>query len=114
MRTLVRRGEVWWHEDPRRGRRPYLILTRDEAIPVLHQVLAVPATRTVREIPTEVELGPGDGMPSACCLTLDNLTVIRPALCTERITRLSADRMREVCAALILATACDGAARLRR
>jgi mRNA interferase MazF len=114
MRTLVRRGEVWWHEDPRRGRRPYLILTRDEAIPVLHQVLAVPATRTVREIPTEVQLGPGDGMPSACCLTLDNLTVIRTALCTERITQLSADRMREVCAALSLATACDGVARFQR
>jgi mRNA interferase MazF len=110
----VRRGEVWWYEHPSAGRRPFLILSRDEAIPVLHQVLAVPATRTVREIPTEVEIGPRDGMPSACCLTLDNLTVIRPALCTERITRLSADRMREVCGALTLATACDGVARFQR
>jgi len=102
----VRRGEVWWYEHPLAGRRPYLILTRDEAIPVLHQVLAVPATRTVREIPTEVVVDRGDGMPVACCLTLDNLTVIRPALCVERITRLSAERMREVCAALALATGC--------
>jgi mRNA interferase MazF len=104
---MVRRGEVWWYEHPRSGRRPFLILTRDEAIPVLQQVLAVPATRTVREIPTEVVLGHADGMPAAsCCLTLDNLTVIRVALCVERITRLSAQRMREVCAALALATAC--------
>lgn len=103
---MVRRGEVWWYEHPRSGRRPFLILTRDEAIPVLQQVLAVPATRTVREIPTEVALGRADGMPAACCLTLDNLTVIRPALCVERITRLSAQHMREVCAALALAAAC--------
>ena len=102
----MKRGEVWWYEQPRHGRRPYLILTRDEAIPVLNQVLAVPATRTVRDIPTEVSLGRADGMPSSCCLTLDNVTVIRPALCVERITRLSAERMREVCAALALATAC--------
>jgi mRNA interferase MazF len=103
---VVKRGEVWWYEQPHSGRRPYLILTRDEVIGVLHQVLAVPATRTVRDIPTEVRLGAADGMPSACCLTLDNLTVIRPALCRERITRLSAQRMREVCDALALATAC--------
>ncbi len=102
----MRRGEVWWYEHPQSARRPYLILTRDEAIPVLNQVLAVPATRTVRDIPTEVALGRADGMPSACCLTLDNVTVIRSALCVERITRLSAARMREVCTALALATAC--------
>ncbi len=102
----MRRGEVWWYEHPQAGRRPFLILSRDEAIPVLNQILAVPATRTVRDIPTEVVLGRADGMPSPCCLTLDNLTVIRPALCTDRITRLSVDRMREVCAALALATAC--------
>ncbi|MDX6682184.1 MAG: mRNA interferase MazF [Solirubrobacteraceae bacterium] len=106
---MVRRGEVWWYEHPQAGRRPFLILTRDEAIAVLQQVLAVPATRTIREIPTEVVVGPADGMPEACCLTLDNLTVIRRALCVERITQLSTERMREVCTALALATACgDG------
>jgi mRNA interferase MazF len=103
---MVRRGEVWWYEHPRAGRRPFLILTRDEALAVLQQVLAVPATRTIREIPTEVVVGRADGMPEACCLTLDNLTVIRPALCVERITQLSTERMREVCTALALATAC--------
>jgi mRNA interferase MazF len=98
---------VWWYEQPGADRRPYLILTRDEAVPVLTQLLAVPATRTIRDIPTEVQLDRGDGMPSACCLTLDNTTTIRRALCTERITRLSPQRMRAVCAALAAAAACD-------
>lgn len=103
---MVNRGEVWWYEHPRAGRRPFLILTRSEAIPVLTQILAVPATRTIRDIPTEVRLGEADGMPASCCLTLDNLTPIRPSLCTEKITSLPADRMHEVCTALSAATAC--------
>ena len=97
---------MWWYEDPRAGRRPFLILTRDEAIGVLNQVLAAPATRTIRDIPTEVRLGEQDGMPAECVLSLDNLTVIRPALCTDRITQLDAGRMRAVCEALHVATGC--------
>lgn len=83
-----------------------LILTRDEAIPVLNQVLAVPATSTVRRIPTEVGLDTTDEMPQICVLSLDNLQPIIPELCTKRITTLGADRMSQVCAALRLATAC--------
>ena len=103
---MVARGEVWWYEDPRAGRRPFLILTRDEALPVLNQVLAVPATSVVRGIPTEVVLDTSDGMPAECALTLDNVTPIRVALCTDRITRLGSDRMQEVCEALRIATVC--------
>lgn len=82
------------------------MLTRDAAIPVLEQILAVPATRTVRGIPTEVELDETHGMPTRCALALDNVSVIRKSLCTERITRLDPERMRAVCEALRIATAC--------
>lgn len=103
---MVARGEVWWYEHPGRDRRPHLVLTRDGAVAVLNQVLAVPATRTVRHIPTEVALDESDGMPVPCVLSLDNTTLIRPALCTERITRLGPARLQEVCRALAIATAC--------
>ena len=102
----MRRDEVWWYEHPRAGRRPFLILTRDEAIPVLTQVLGVPATRTVRGIPTEVLLDESDGMPGPCALTLDNLASIRVSLCAERITRLGPGPMQAVCEALAAATGC--------
>ncbi|MGI8438823.1 MAG: type II toxin-antitoxin system PemK/MazF family toxin [Thermoleophilaceae bacterium] len=97
---------MWWYEDPRAGRRPFLIMTRDEALPVLNQALAVPATRTARGIPTEVELDASDGMPAPCVLTLDNVTLVRTSLLTERIVRLAPERMRAVCDALAIATAC--------
>lgn len=103
---MVTRGDVWWYEHPRAGRRPFLILTRSEAVPVLNQVLAVPATTTVRGIPTEVALDRADGMPAACVLSLDNLALIRPSLCTRRITSLSPEKLGAVCEALRHATAC--------
>lgn len=103
---MVARGEIWWYEHPEHDRRPFAILTRDEAIPVLEQILAVPATRTVRGIPTEVELDESDGMPSHCALAADNMTVIRKSLCTERITGLDPERLRALCEALQIATGC--------
>jgi mRNA interferase MazF len=103
---VVARGEVWWHEHPTGGARPHLILTRNEAIPLLHQVIAIPTTRTIRGIPTEVALDETDGMPGPCVLALDNIGLIRHALCTSLITTLSAQKLRDVCEALRLAVAC--------
>jgi mRNA interferase MazF len=103
---VVARGEVWWYEPEDAGRRPVLILTRSGAIPVLNQVLGVPATRSIRDIPTEVRLERSDGMPARCVLALDALMPIRPALCTKRITTLSPARLAEVCDALGLAVDC--------
>jgi mRNA interferase MazF len=102
----VNRGEIWWVEAPDTGRRPHLILTRAGAIPVVNSVLGVPATRTVRGIPTEVPLGPGDGMPDECALTLDNIRVISKVFCTERICALEPAVMHRVCRALAVATGC--------
>jgi len=103
---VVSRGEIWWVEHPRHGRRPYCVLTRDEAIPVLTWVLAAPATTRTRPIPTQVSLDREDGMPKACALSLDNLRPVSKALLSERITSLSPARMDQVCSALAIATGC--------
>ena len=101
------RSEVWWADVPTTGRRPCLVLTRQTAIPLLHAVLAVPATSTIRGIPTEVAIGPDDGMPAETVLSLDNLVVLPKSRFVEPICRLSTQRMREVCKALAIATGCD-------
>ena len=106
-RALVARSEIWWVEHPDAGRRPFLVLTRQAAIPVLNALLSVPATRTIRQIPTEVILDEADGMPEECALSLDNLTLVPKELFRSRITRLSVDRMSEVCRALALASGCS-------
>jgi mRNA interferase MazF len=102
----VRRGEVWWVEHPAAGRRPHLVLTRDAAIDGLARVLGVPATRTVRGIPSEVELGPDDGLPDPCVLSFDNMRVVRKVYFVDRICTLGPERMESVCRALAIATGC--------
>jgi mRNA interferase MazF len=70
-------------------------------------VLGVPATRTIRQIPTEVVLDRADGMPEDCALSLDNVATVPKEFFSARITRLSVARMSEVCRALALASGCD-------
>lgn len=99
------RGEVWWVEMPDK-RRPVLVLTREAAVPVLRTLLVAPITRSVRGIPTEVLLGPDDGMPAECAVILDDVTLADEAFFTGRQTRLSPARMAEVCRALQVAAGC--------
>ena len=58
----MRRGEVRWYtfRVPDK-RRPVLILTRNEVIDHLNEIIVVPATRTVRGLTTEVLLTADDG-----------------------------------------------------
>jgi mRNA interferase MazF len=104
---MVRRGDVCWLEHEEDGRRPALILTRAEAIPVLRKVTIAYLTRTIRGIPTEVRLGQDDGMPEECVVTLDNLRTVSQTLFSDPITSLSGPRMDEVCRALAIATGCS-------
>jgi mRNA interferase MazF len=104
---VVGRGDVCWVEDPNGGRRPFLVLSREAAVPVLNRLIAVPATRTMRGIRTEVVLDERDGMPAECALSLDNIRTIPKEFFRERITRLSIERMNDVCFALVLAAGCD-------
>ena len=101
-----RRGEVWWGEIEDVGRRPFLVMTRSAAIPVLHSVVAAPVTRTIRNIPTELVLGPDDGMPADCAASFDNLRVVPKAFLVDRQCALTPVRLAEACRALRTAVDC--------
>lgn len=103
---MVSRGEVWWAEDERLGRRPVLVLSRAAVLPMLARPLVAPLTTCVRGLPTEVALDRGDGLPQACVVSLDNVQPLAASLLVERITRLSPERMMAVCSALAVATDC--------
>lgn len=103
---MVGRGDICWLELAEEGRRPVCVLTRQEAIPVMRNIVVAMVTRTIRDIPSEVRLERRDGMPVECAVSLDNLRTIPRALLTEPITRLSGQRMHEVCRALGIATGC--------
>jgi len=97
--SAPRQGEVWWAEAEDK-RRPVLVVTRDEAIPVLRRLVVAPVTRTVRAIPTEIALGADEGLPADCAASFDNLQPINRRLLTTRIGALPEARRHELCAAL--------------
>lgn len=102
-----RRGEVWWCEPPDVGRRPVVVLSRDAAIPRLRRALVAPCTTTIRDLPSEVLLEPGDDpIPLPSAVNLDSVESVAIAVLTDRIGTLSVSRMRDVCAALAVATDC--------
>jgi mRNA interferase MazF len=85
-----------------------VVLSRDAAIPRLGRTLVGPCTTTIREIPSEVRLEPGgDPVPKPSAVNLDSVESVSLGTLVERLGRLSDDRMREICAALAVATACD-------
>jgi mRNA interferase MazF len=90
-------GEVWWGEAPDAKGRPYLVLTRDDAIPVLRTILVAPITRTVRGIPTEVSLGAPEGLPAECVATLDAILAFPKVMLVRRMGSLGAGRIIELC-----------------
>ena len=91
---------------PEVGRRPFLVVTRNAAIPVLNSVLAVPITRTARGIPTELKLGLDDGLPVECAASFDNLRVVPKAYLVRRQCTLEPARLVEACRALRIAADC--------
>ena len=100
------KGEIWWGESPDSKGRPYLVMTRDAAIPVLRTVLVAPVTRTARGIPSEVALGPPEGLPGACAASMDNLLAFPKTMLVRRMGALAPTRRTEACAAIRAATDC--------
>jgi mRNA interferase MazF len=106
--TPPQHGEVWWCEPPEIGRRPVVVLSRDAAIGRLRRVIVGPCTTTIRGLPSEVVLEPNeDPVPRRSAINLDSVESVAVGLLVARLGRLSDERMREVCAALAVAVACD-------
>lgn len=101
------RGGVFWLAMEKEGEHPVCVLTRNEGIPVLDNIIVATISKHIWGIPTEVVLGPEDGMRHECAISLDNLKTVQKSLLTEEITVLRGERMNEVCRALTLATGCD-------
>ena len=87
--------------------RPVLVLTRDSAVGHLATVTVAPITSTIRGVPSEVVLDIDDGMKSRCAVNLHNAVTLTQARLGRRVSALSAERMREVCAALRFSLGCD-------
>lgn len=96
---MPEQGDLWWAEAEDK-RRPVLVVTRSEAVPVLNWIIVAPVTRTVRGIPTEVALGEPEGLPATCAASFDNLQPIRRTFLVDRVGALGPSRRYKICHAL--------------
>jgi mRNA interferase MazF len=99
-----RRGDVWWADlhDPW-GRRPVLLIARDQAYSTLSRFVVAPLTTRIRRISTAVLLNPSSHpVPAQCVVSLDHVNVIERAWLVDPIGQLSEDRMAAIDLALDL------------
>ena len=102
----MRRGEIWWAELPRPvGRRPVVLVSRDEAYEVRRNVAVVEVTTVIRGLATEVLLGQHGGLPRRCVANADVINTIDKSLLQNRVGALSGERKNRLDDALRFALA---------
>jgi mRNA interferase MazF len=87
-------------ETPNDKRRPVLVVSRNEAIPVLNNVVVAPVTSTLRSIPTCVPVGPGEGVDHDSVATFDSLASVPKSVLTKRLGALGDSGRSLMCEAL--------------
>jgi len=93
----LKRGDVRWYTfKPPDKKRPVLVLTRNSVIGYLHEVTIAPITSTLREIPSEVRLDQGDGMPGECAVNADHIQTVPKDGIGKLITALPPEKLVEV------------------
>ena len=93
----MKKGELWYGDFPQPiGRRPVVILSRDEACAVRNSVTIAEVTTKIWGIAVEVPLGSEDGLPKHCVVNLDTITTVSKRFLIERIALLSADKIDKI------------------
>lgn len=97
---MVAQAELWLMETPNQKRRPVLVISRDEAIAVLNNVVVAPVTSTIRDIPTCIPVGPAEGIDHDSVATFDSLAAVPKSVLTTRLGELGPGGRRRICDAL--------------
>jgi mRNA interferase MazF len=104
----VARSEIWQLRfAPPDKRRPVLVLSRPALLDALHTATVAAITSTLRGSPIEVEVGVDEGLKRTSCVNLANIFTVQQRELRRYVGVLSPAKMREVCAALAIATGCD-------
>ena len=107
MARGIARGDVWLYrfKAPDK-RRPVVVLSRQAAIALLHTVMVAPVTSTIRGAPSEVTIGPDEGLKHESAISLDHVQTVEKARLVQHVGSLGPAKLRDVCRALAIATEC--------
>lgn len=107
MARAVNRGEIWSYRfKPPDKHRPVLVLTRQDVIPLLHTVMVAPITSTIYGAPSEVVVGPDEGLKRTSAVNLDHVQTVERARLVKYMGSVPPPKMSAVCRALAIATGC--------
>jgi mRNA interferase MazF len=105
----VTRGEIWQFAFPKpTGRRPVLVLTRGDMIDLLNTVTVAPLTSTIRNVPSEVVVGPEIGLKRLSAINLHHVATVPRAGLRAYVGTVPPDVMRRVRNALLFALGFQG------
>ncbi len=103
----MNRGDLWRYRfKTNNKRRPVLVLSRQDVIPLLHTVMVAPIMFTRRGAPSEVAVGVDEGLKHESAVNLDHVQAVERARLVSFVGSLNAAQMRRVCRALAIATGC--------
>lgn len=75
------------------GRRPAVLVSRDEAYEIRTRITIVPVTRTRRDLPTEVPVGRAEGLPKEGVANADDVTTVSQKLLAGHAGALDASKV---------------------
>ena len=108
MAEEIVRGEIWLYRfAPPDKRRPVLVLSRPGLLSVLHTATVASISRSAHGSPTEVSLGIAEGLKAPSVVNLAHVFTVPKHQLRAYVGAAGADKMREVCQALAVATGCD-------
>jgi len=86
MARRIGRGEIWlYHFKTPDKRRPVVVLSRPDVIPLLHTVMVAPITTAIRGAPSEVQVGVDEGLKQPSAINLDHVQTVEQARLTAYI-----------------------------
>ena len=104
---MPKRGEIWLYRFRAPGkRRPVVILTRPDVLPLLRTAMVAPITSTIRDLPSEVVVGVEEGLKRDSAINLDHVQTVEQRHLERYVGSLCDAKLRQVCRALAVATGC--------
>ncbi|MBW1886870.1 MAG: type II toxin-antitoxin system PemK/MazF family toxin [Deltaproteobacteria bacterium] len=109
MERIMNRGDVWYvNLGGKTGKRPAVILTRQNVLGFLNKVTVAEVTTKGKGYPTEVFVGQNANLPKTSFVQTDNLQTVSKQRLVKYLGTLDSVTMKEVSKKVILALELEG------
>jgi mRNA-degrading endonuclease toxin of MazEF toxin-antitoxin module len=99
----MNRGDIWLvNIGGRVGKRPAVILTRQNVLPYLNKVTVAEVTSKGKGYPTEVFIGQKANLPRPSFVEADNIQTVPKSMLVKHVGTLDRDTMMEISRRVVL------------